>query len=446
MRRNYAIGTLFTALAIAGSAQNAAPGDWQKVLIPDGVTVYDSVNNVVWLADANLPAKILPDKKPSDNNFRFGLPVCPPLTIEPTENCVNPSGSMNYTSAVQWVQGMNDANYLGHHDWQLPTTPTTDGDCPVIGPNGNSFGFGCDSSALGYLYYTALGFKAPDTSVHIPDDTVGPFNNFQPYFYWSQSGGGGSLPGDTPVFSFNSGSQGGATTGNFMYALPMIVGDPFVWATPGGTELYVNPGGTSVYDPVTKITWVANANLAKTETFGLPRCKTAPDTTLCVAHDGSMNYESAMVWVNGMNAYEDPITNVVGYLGHIGWQLPPLAANCPIFGCAGGRNPMGNLYYHQLNFPAGKPVVEAPDIAVGPFRHVQPYLYWSCLADNIRDGCETAGPVAGSEWGFSFGNGFLGTEGLKTEYYVTAYYVVTAPPTKPPIPPKCPPTDPSCYQ
>jgi hypothetical protein len=36
------------------SAQNSAPGDWQQFLSSDGVTVYDSVNNVVWLADANL--------------------------------------------------------------------------------------------------------------------------------------------------------------------------------------------------------------------------------------------------------------------------------------------------------------------------------------------------------------------------------------------------------
>ena len=51
-----------------------------------------------------------------------------------------------------------------------------------------------------------------------------------------------------------------------------------------------------------------------------------------------------------------------------------------------------------------------------------------------------------SEWGFSFGTGFLGTERLTANHFVTAYYVVTIPPTKPPIPPKCPPTDPSCYQ
>jgi len=68
-------------------------------------------------------------------------------------------------------------------------------------------------------------------------------------------------------------------------------------------------------------------------------------------------------------------------------------------------------------------VVATPDIAVGPFHHLQPYLYWSCQAAKNKDACAAASPVAGSEWGFSFGNGFLGTEGLEAEYYVTAYYV-----------------------
>jgi hypothetical protein len=83
-------------------------------------------------------------------------------------------------------------------------------------------------------------------------------------------------------------------------------------------------------------------------------------------------------------------------------------------------------------------VVATPDIAVGPFHHVQAYLYWSCQAGKIQDACEPAidtdEPANNSEWGFSFGNGFLGTEGLEAEYYVTAYF------------PGCDPHDPWKYQ
>jgi hypothetical protein len=450
MRNTLAIGILFTALTCVGpahlSAQDAAPDDWKKVLIQDGDTVYDVVNNVVWLADGNLASKTLP----GTIDFQFGLPVCPPLTIKPTEPCVNPSGSMNYTSAVAWIAAMNANNYLGHSDWQLPTKPHKESSCSAHGPRKNSFGFGCDENALGYLYYTALGFKAPNTAVPIPPNTVGPFSNFQPNVYWSGSRGNGPTCND-PIasFSFGSGAQGGGCGGDFAYVLPRIIGDPFAKQTPGTGPLYVNPGGTSVYDPETNSTWVADANLAKRETFGLPRCKTAPDMTACVAHDGSMNYESAKAWIAAMNAYVDPNTGVVGYLGQIIWDFPSLDANCPTYGCKGDSNPMGNLYYKQLKITAGTPVVAFPDIAVGPFHDVVPLPYWECEANTIQEACETDiqpdDPSEISYFGFSFGNGFTGTERVTANHFVTAYFVVTTP-TKPPIPPKCPPDDPSCYQ
>jgi hypothetical protein len=74
-------------------------------------------------------------------------------------------------------------------------------------------------------------------------------------------------------------------------------------------------------------------------------------------------------------------------------------------------------------------VVPVPDIAVGPFNHLQPFPYWECLADTIQDACEpdidtlADEPGKNSEWGFSFGTGFLGTERITANHYVTAYYV-----------------------
>jgi hypothetical protein len=55
-------------------------------LSADGLTVYDSVNNITWLADANLPAA-----------NRFTLPLCTAAGATP---CVNASGSMNYDAAA----------------------------------------------------------------------------------------------------------------------------------------------------------------------------------------------------------------------------------------------------------------------------------------------------------------------------------------------------------
>ena len=182
-----------------------------------------------------------------------------------------------------------------------------------------------------------------------------------------------------------------------------------------GNGLEVNPGGQTVYDPVANVTWLANANLAATNTFGLPPCKDPGSPKICVNQDGAMNWDSADQFVTNMNAG-------TGYLGQNNWQLPPVDPNCGTFyNCA--NSPLGELFYGQLGLRAGMPVVATPDTAVGPFRHIQPYLYWSCEAATIQDACQTTGPASGFELSFSFGNGFLGTDILQNEFYVTAYFV-----------------------
>jgi hypothetical protein len=378
------------------------------VLSPDGTTVYDTVNNVGWLAEANLAA-----------TNRFGLPLCMGPSIQ---TCVNASGSMRYDAAVAWVQAMNAANYLGHSNWQLPTTPTNDSGCGRTGPTGANFGFGCSASAFGSLWNT-LGLKAPNTAVAIPSSTLGPFSNFQPYLYWSQSSA--PPPSGNFTFSFATGWQGANTLPNFLYALPMIAGKLAGTPPATGNGLEVNPGGQTVYDPVTNITWLANANLAATNTFGLSACTDPTTPALCVAPDGAMTFASASQFIVNMNAF-----NGAGYLGQSNWQLPPISSGCPGYNCVGNQNPMGNLFYNQLHFSQGMTAVTAPNIAVGPFHNIQPYLYWTCGAPTIQAACQANGPAPNFEWSYSFGSGFEGTDLLANDLYVTAYFV--GPPPSPP--------------
>jgi hypothetical protein len=408
------LASLFFCAGIAcvGSAQLSAQAPasplWPLVLIPNGDTVYDVVNHVTWLTDANLPAR-----------ERFGIPLCEGTTLD---LCVNSSGIMNYTSAAAWISAMNTANYQGHSNWQMPTTPTADSSCAGTGASGNSFSFGCEGNALGYLYYKALGFHTPNTAVPIQGDRVGPFRNFQPQPYWSNDT-------ESPIayFVFVDGSQGGGTGGDFQYVLPMIQGKipgtPPAW----GMGLQVNPDGQTVYDPMAGVTWLADANLAASDTLGLPRCETPTTPVNCVALDGSMPDASAGQFINNMNAYD----HGAGYLGQTDWQLPPVSAKCPLFGCV-KDNPMGILFYNQFGLNAGTPVVEPPDIAVGPFLHLWPYPYWSCAVNNnvqppiqfpIQAPCDSAGAAANFQFGFSFGDGYLGTASLPAYHFVTAYYV-----------------------
>ena len=404
MRVPFAIqAALFVA---CGFPLSAAAGT--LTLSADGLTVFDSANGITWLADGNLAA-----------GARFGLPVCAASSGNP---CVNASGSMNYASAAAWVAAMNAANHLGHNNWQLPTTPPIDKSCGKVGPNGNSFGFGCTAGALDTVY-NALGLKSPGTAVAIPANTVGPFSNVQPYLYWSQSSAGPTQGNAT--FSFATGWQGANTLPNFLYLWPMIPGKLPGAATAAGQALQVSSDGQTVYDPTTNITWAANANLAAANTFGLPRCTDPVTPTICVALDGAMTWDSALQFLAGMNS--------VAYLGQKNWQAPTIDTSCPGYGCGGTKNPMGNLFYGQLGFSAGNPAVAVPNIAVGPFHDLQPYLYWTCGGATIQSPCDANGPVPNQEWSYSFGSGFEGTDILPNSLYVTAYFVGSRAATSGPV-------------
>jgi uncharacterized protein (TIGR03437 family) len=323
---------------------------------------------------------------------------------------------MNYGAAAAWVAAMNGVNYLGHSNWQLPTTPLLDNTCGKTGPNGQNFGFGCTAGAFDTVY-NGSGLKPPNTAVPIPANTAGPFSNVQPYLYWSQSVSSAGASSGNATFSFATGWQGANTLPNFLYLWPMIPGKPPGTPAASGTGLQVNPGGATVYDPLTNVTWLANANLAATNTFGLPLCTSPTTPSLCVAQDGAMTWSSASEYIANMNA--------AAYLGQTDWQAPTISASCPGYGCDGADNPMGNLFYDQLGLVEGAAAVATPSISVGPFHNLQPYLYWTCVGNTIQDVCQSAGPAANFEESYSFGAGFQGTDLLANTLFVTAYFVGT---------------------
>jgi len=83
---------------------------------------------------------------------------------------------------------------------------------------------------------------------------------------------------------------------------------------------------------------------------------------------------------------------------------------------------MGELFYKQLGLRRGESVVAAPDVKVGPFHNMQPYLYGACEAATAASACQTEGPANRFAWNFSFGNGFEGTNLLANKLYVMVYY------------------------
>ena len=427
---------ILVALGILGvSASIATDANAGLILNPGGQTVYDSSNGVVWLANGDLAATNL-----------FGLPSCQTEAIPNSQPCVNTNGSMTYQSAQQWVQQMNAADYLGHHNWQLPVSPNTDGSCSSTGPMPaqNSFGFYCVGNGLGALYQE-LGLSAPQPVVLQQNNAVGQFINLQPGLYWSGTSSSNNANG-FGSFSFQSGFEGSQVGDNFHFVLPMIPGP-----LPSGTPASVL--AQTVYDPIANVTWLANGDLGATNSFGLPNCEqliaaqpslNLKDPVTCINADGSMNHESAAAWITAMNANG-------GYLGLTGWTLPPILpndSNCNVptpnspnkptadevtgYNCTGGTpsgvilaNPMGVLFYDVLGLSQGESVFGGPiaDV-VGPFTNLQSYLYWSCEGPSIVSECSGNPAAPGFQFSFFFGDGYQDTDIQANDLFVTAYYGV----------------------
>jgi hypothetical protein len=324
---------------------------------------------------------------------------------------------MNYATALRWVAAMNafdrGAGYLGHNNWQLPTAPDVDRTCGLTGRHSESFGFKCSSSALGSLYYVSLGLREPDSAVPNSQNRVGLFQNFQPYLYWSKSAAADPRQGFVS-FSFSTGFQGANVFRNYLYVLPMIK-DKLPGTPPGsGSKLQANPGGATVHDPISQVTWLADANLAATQTFGIAE----------INRDGAMDHETAIRWVAALNQADGGH----GYLGQTDWDLSetgPPDPSCSMkgttgYGCIGSA--MGSLFYRQLGLRQGESVIPPSEARVGPFYNVQPYLYWACSGPSASSPCLPSGPGEGFEWNFSMGNGFQGTNLVGNALYVMVYY------------------------
>jgi hypothetical protein len=114
--------------------------------------------------------------------------------------------------------------------------------------------------------------------------------------------------------------------------------------------LIENSDGTLVYDSTNDVTWIKDANYAKTS---------GQDT------DGYMEYDDAVSWVNSLT-----------YGGGTSWRLPTNSeSTAPIFAAEGE---MGKLYYTELgnikdgiNFNPCSPTGEVC------FENIQRYGYWT---------------------------------------------------------------------
>lgn len=389
------------------------PGTKGLTPVNGGTIVYDSNQGLCWLGDANLAGHpevhaVIPL---AATNPDGSIPV------------INPDGTMDYWTAVNWVNGLNSFNngkgWLNHNNWQLPTNPHRDPTCSSV--NTDDFGVQCTGGALSNLYYVGLARSYPNSVVPYFLDFIGPFFNLQPGLYWTaDTNSGGEL-----TFSFNTGIKGANTTKyNFFHVLPMTT--TVLGPVPVGTGVlpYLSgpAAGRAVYDTMTGISWTLNANLPAFKNFGDTDTVTLTAdvnkntlTVPVINKDGAVHFSAidpantTSGWIVSMNAS--------GYAGTNTWQLP-------------GVEDLRHLYNH-LSISAGDTRLEWP-FFVGPFWRLQPGFYWACVradgtgsegpCDLTQNAPSPPPPATPLQESFNFDDGFEGTDLQDKQFYVTAYF------------------------
>ncbi len=157
-------------------------------------------------------------------------------------------------------------------------------------------------------------------------------------------------------------------------------------------------GGKVVNDTDFNITWLANANLAATNTFGLAYGvnygNDSYGTPSIIDGDGLMTWGGAQKCIAAMNA--------ANYLGYNDWRLPTTLqpdASCDFQsnGISTGPNctgsEMGHLFYTELGSVAGQNITTAHNANYSLFNNVQSDNYWS--------GTEYAPNPAAFAWDFN---------------------------------------------
>jgi len=187
-----------------------------------------------------------------------------------------------------------------------------------------------------------------------------------------------------------SAMQSAATTLLFLILSVLCIG--LLTPSRANAALVATDGGLTVYSAATNLTWLANANLAATNTFGLAIGVdlgtvgvSNPFGPSFINGDGTMTWGGAIQWIAAMN--------VANYLGYSDWRLAT-SDTCLGSNCTGSE--MGNLFYNELGGVAASSILTTHNADLALFNNVQSYLYWS--------GTEYA-PNTKATWYFDTSNG-----------------------------------------
>lgn len=165
--------------------------------------------------------------------------------------------------------------------------------------------------------------------------------------------------------------------------------------------MIVRDNGQVVYDATANLSWISNANLAATNTFGVSGINSG----------GAMSWYTALQWITAVNA--------ANYLGFSDWRLPitlqpDVTCSSQSGGVSSGYNctgsEMGNLFYNGLGEVPVNDITSVHNASYTLFSNVQSIGYWSSTeyAPNTYDA-----------WIF-FGYGLQGSTPKTYNFYAMA--------------------------
>jgi len=439
---------------------------------------------VVWAADANLAGTLMRTDPSS------------PLLVPG----INPDGSMSLSTATAFVANLNTHKYLHIENWRLPTTYSEDSSCGfTASKTGNKFGYGCASpyyspnplqplivenpsyvfSELAALF-NALGGQAHESIKAIHNDKFNLFKNVNAYLYWSQTaqtnnfafgndfwfqeGFQGTenqydsmyvwpvatvsvaptVPAASPPMlaacatGVNSSNSLGCTKANDLVVAPGLGLPPNTILPPPADTLQTSSDGRLVYDPSTQVTYLADANLARTllrlKANADPAKPPPADTQYLVGKinsNGSMNQAVLQQFLNALNAVSGSGISTP-YLHINSWNTPATAAtginlHCSIqtqdgafygYNCDGTASQLGELFYDQLGGVAGERVKDPTTRARRLFKNLESDYYWQCEPANVYPPVPCTHGIGSMIPSFSFRSGYQGLQSDVNELFV----------------------------
>lgn len=188
------IAAFFVCAVVAGSAQAALHDR-------GGGLIYDDIQNITWLQDANYAKS-----SGFDGGGVLGWAV-----------------ANNWVAHLSYYDSVRDVTYT---DWRLPSTLQPDATCGS--QFDGSHGYSCTGSELGHLFYIDLGGVAGQDITHTHNANYSLFSTIQGA-YWSELRPGGTLAWS---FTMGSGYQGTQSTTSANYLSVWAVRDGDVAAVP----------------------------------------------------------------------------------------------------------------------------------------------------------------------------------------------------------------------